>query len=271
MKRFVIVFCSLCLILTGCSSRSAAEPQDTHASAGSSMQQDNSPASSAAESEAEVKSAAEEHASQPESSLPEESQENEPPAEVPGDWKLVLVNYNHPLTPQDYTPELARVQDSVPYQVDVRILAPAQEMIAAAKRDGVDLLVCSAYRPYESQKRNFDNSVESYVAAGYSREDAIAATKRLIAEPGTSEHQTGLAMDIVTPSYQVLDDGYADTAAAKWLLEHAAEYGFILRYPKDKTEWTKIDFEPWHYRYVGVDAAKEIMANGLSLEEYLEG
>ena len=86
--------------------------------------------------------------------------------------------------------------------------------------------------------------------------------------PGTSEHETGLAADIVTPSYQRLDAGYAGTKAAKWLLENAASYGFVLRYPEDKTEITGIDYEPWHYRYVGVEAAKEIMAQGLCLEEY---
>ena len=94
------------------------------------------------------------------------------------------------------------------------------------------------------------------------------ATARLIAVPGTSEHETGLAADIVTPSYQRLDAGYAGTKAARWLLENAASYGFVLRYPEDKTEITGIDYEPWHYRYVGVEAAKEIMAQGLCLEEY---
>ena len=74
---------------------------------------------------------------------------------------------------------------------------------------------------------------------------------RYIAPAGGSEHQTGLAVDIVTPSYQILDDGYANTAAAQWLLENAADYGFILRYPRDKAEITGIWFEPWHYRYVG--------------------
>jgi D-alanyl-D-alanine carboxypeptidase len=139
-------------------------------------------------------------------------------------------------------------------------------MIADAKEQGVELTVCSAYRPYSSQKRNFDSSVDSYVAAGYSRDQAVTETMRLIAQPGKSEHQTGLAADIVAPSYQRLDEGFADTEAGKWLAENAPDYGFILRYPKDKTEITRIDYEPWHFRYVGTEAAKEIASKGLCLK-----
>ena len=87
--------------------------------------------------------------------------------------------------------------------------------------------------------------------------------------PGTSEHQTGLTVDIISQSYWQLDEGYAETYEAQWLKEHAAEYGFILRYPKDKTAITGTSFEPWHYRYVGVEDAQKIMAQGLCLEEYL--
>ena len=92
----------------------------------------------------------------------------------------------------------------------------------------------------------------------------------MIAVPGTSEHHTGLAADIVTPTHQTLDPQFADTAAGKWLLEHAADYGFILRYPEDKQETTKIIYESWHYRYVGEEHAKAIKESGLCLEEYLE-
>lgn len=88
--------------------------------------------------------------------------------------------------------------------------------------------------------------------------------------PGTSEHHTGLALDLITPGYQQLDDGFENTAAFKWLDKHSAEYGFVLRYPKDKEDITKIIYEPWHYRYVGVNAAETIKANGWCLEEYVE-
>ena len=111
--------------------------------------------------------------------------------------------------------------------------------------------------------------IRDYLAMGYSNAEAYAATKRLRNVPGTSEHQTGLTVDIISQSYWQLDEGYAETYEAKWLKEHAAEYGFILRYPKDKTAITGTSFEPWHYRYVGVEDAQKIMAQGLCLEEYL--
>lgn len=181
-------------------------------------------------------------------------------------WALILVNASNPIDP-DYEPELEYVQNE--YRMDVRVAPIMRQMIDDARTQGVELLVCSAYRPYTSQERNFNAKVSEYQAMGYGIDDARAATLRLIAAPGASEHHTGLAADIVTPSYQGLDDGYANTAAAKWLLENAPGYGFILRYPKDKTDVTGINFEPWHYRYVGVDAAKKIMDAGLCLEEYV--
>ena len=188
-----------------------------------------------------------------------------PVTEVSGDWKLVLANPTHKL-PDYFSIEEASIQG---YTMDARAVGPAKEMIAAAKADGIDLLVCSAYRPISSQQRLFNNKVQEYLNQGYGRAEAEEIAATIVAVPGTSEHQTGLALDIVTPSYQNLDDGYADTAAAKWLKANAADYGFILRFPKDKEDITKIIFEPWHYRYVGVDAAKEIMSRGITLEEYL--
>lgn len=183
------------------------------------------------------------------------------------DWKLLLVNDRNTIS-ESFEPELEVVQGV--YKMDSRVAPIMRQLIADAKSQGIDLMVCSAYRPYSSQLRNFEASVSSYMQAGYSRENAEQATLRLIAAPGSSEHQTGLAADIVTPSYQGLDDGYADTDAAKWLKANAASYGFILRYPKGKEDSTHIDFEPWHYRYVGEEAAKEIMDKEICLEEYLE-
>ncbi|MBR5485088.1 MAG: M15 family metallopeptidase [Oscillospiraceae bacterium] len=179
---------------------------------------------------------------------------------------LMLVNSTHPLA-EGYTPELAYVQGE--YRVDKRILQVSQQMIADARKDGVELLVCSAYRPVESQTRLFNNKVNEWMSVGKSKDEAVALTSALIAVPGTSEHHTGLALDIVTPSYQSLDEGFAKTSAFAWLDKHAADYGFIMRYPADKTDITKIDYESWHYRYVGVEAAREIKAGGLCLEEYL--
>lgn len=182
-------------------------------------------------------------------------------------WKLILVNDRNTI-PETFAPELEEVQGA--YQMDRRVAPILRQMIADAKKQGIDLFVCSAYRPYSSQKRNFDASVQRYTQAGYTREQAEKETLRLIAAPGSSEHQTGLSADIVTPTYQGLDDGYANTDAARWLKANAASYGFILRYPQDKTEITHIDFEPWHYRYVGEEAAKLIMEQEICLEEYLD-
>lgn len=182
------------------------------------------------------------------------------------DWRLLLVNSTHPL-PDGYTVDLATIQGG--YEADSRVASAFKEMEQAAQADGIDLLVCSAYRSHEKQTTNFENDVQTLINQGYSEEEARATTATYIAVPGTSEHETGLAVDIVTPSYQNLDDGYADTAAAKWLKENAYKYGFILRYPKDKEDITKIIFEPWHYRYVGVEYATQIMQNGLCLEEFL--
>lgn len=182
-------------------------------------------------------------------------------------WKLLLVNDRNTIS-ENFEPELEDIQGA--YKMDSRVAPIMRQMIADAKSQGIDLMVCSAYRPYSSQLRNFEASISNYMQSGYSREDAEQATLRLIAAPGSSEHQTGLAADIVTPTYQGLDDGYADTDAAKWLKANAASYGFILRYPKGKEDDTHIDFEPWHYRYVGEEAAKEIMSKEICLEEYLE-
>ncbi len=220
---------------------------------------------SEASSEKDISSSADEG---PQASVQSKTGEaSKAPTQTEEEWQLILVNADHAID-QTFKPELSEVQNG--YRMDKRALSDAQRMIQDAKEQGVELLVCSGYRSYESQQRHFDNSVQSLKSSGYTEAAAIASTQRLIARPGTSEHQTGLALDIVTPSYQGLDDGFAETDAAKWLLNHAAEYGFILRYPKDKEDITKIGFEPWHYRFVGKEAASEIMGQGICLEEYFE-
>ena len=107
------------------------------------------------------------------------------------------------------------------------------------------------------------------MARGYSRERAETEAGEQVAIPGTSEHQLGLAVDIVDISYQLLDRSQEDTAVQKWLMEHSWEYGFILRYPDGKSEITGITYEPWHYRYVGRENAEQIYRRGFCLEEYL--
>ena len=185
-------------------------------------------------------------------------------------WYMLLTNGANPL-PENYKFEEATVYSAGRnWIVDARCAEDMKAMIAAAKEDGVSLIICSAYRSYELQEKNFNAKVQSYINKGYSKEDAVAKTATIIAVPGTSEHHTGLAADIVTPSYQSLNSGFEKTEAFQWLYENCAEFGFVLRYPKDKVDVTKIIYEPWHYRYVGKEAAQIMMSEGICFEEFLE-
>ena len=140
----------------------------------------------------------------------------------------------------------------------------------AAAAEGIDLMLCSGYRSVEYQQSLFDAEKQKWLDKGNSEEEAYNQAKTVVAVPGYSEHNSGLAADIVTPKHQNLDEAFGKTDAAKWLFEHAPEYGFILRYPENKQAITGIIYEPWHYRYVGVENAKAITASGLCLEEYLD-
>lgn len=181
-------------------------------------------------------------------------------------WYLMLVNQSHPME-DGYVPELANIDDS--HQVDARVLEPLQNMLKAASDEGYSLYVCSAYRSVDRQKELFNESMIDYVNQGMTYYEAAIETAKSIAWPGESEHATGLAMDIVSSDYAGLDEKQGETDDQKWLMEHCYEYGFILRYPKDKSEDTGIIYEPWHYRYVGVETALAIRDQGVTLEEYL--
>ena len=181
-------------------------------------------------------------------------------------WYLMLVNQSHPME-DGYVPELANIDDS--HQVDARVLEPLQNMLKAASDEGYSLYVCSAYRSVDRQKELFNESMIDYVNQGMTYYEAAIETAKSIAWPGESEHATGLAMDIVSSDYAGLDEKQGETDDQKWLMEHCYEYGFILRYPKDKSEDTGIIYEPWHYRYVGVEAALAIRDQGVTMEEYL--
>lgn len=183
------------------------------------------------------------------------------------EYYLLLANAENPL-PQDWTVQTEDVQNG--YEMDKRAAPAMRDMIQAAKEDGVELMLCSAYRSVEKQQQLFDRSQQAYMAQGMSEQEAYAKTATETAIPGTSEHQTGLAADIVTPTYQMLDAGFADTPAGQWLSEHAVEYGFVLRYPQDKQEVTGIIYESWHYRFVGRTHARLMKESGLCLEEYLQ-
>jgi len=198
----------------------------------------------------------------PDSSRPEPSAPEE-------DWRLMLVNWEHPLAEDFQVPELTRLKND--QAIDSRVYPALQEMMDGARAAGLQPLICSSYRTWDDQERLFQNKVRRLVDAGRSPEEAEAEAATWVARPGTSEHQAGLAVDIVDMSYQMLDEAQEDTAVQRWLMAHCAEYGFILRYPTDKSELTGVSYEPWHYRYVGREAAQEIMEGGLCLEEYLSG
>jgi len=186
---------------------------------------------------------------------------------IPTDnWQSILVNSGNKL-PQDFNVELSEIQGT--YKVDKRIAEITKKMIADAKSDGISLQVCSAYRSVDKQTSLYTNKVNHYLNLGYSETDARKKAGELVAVPLTSEHHTGLAIDFNSSSYQQLDAGIEKTKEIKWLHENADRYGFILRYPKDKQNITKITYEPWHFRYVGIEAAKYIKENNLCLEEYL--
>ena len=181
-------------------------------------------------------------------------------------WMLLLVNAENPM-PDGYAPALKALENGLKF--DERAIDQLNAMLSEAKNQGLSPVVCSAYRTVEYQRTLFNNNVSKLVASGYSQAQAEKETARGIAYPGTSEHGIGLAADIVSNDYQQLTEKQADTPEVKWLHKHCSDYGFILRYPKDKEDITGIKYEPWHFRYVGVKAAVEIMDNGLCLEEYL--
>ena len=178
----------------------------------------------------------------------------------------LLVNLWNPL-PEQYTVKLEKLDNGLQIAAEAR---PALEkMLSDCEAAGMDVTVCSAYRTESTQNRLYQNKIARLRATGYSREEALAEAGRWVAPPGTSEHQTGLAVDIMATDYPVLDEKQAQTEEQQWLMEHCWEYGFILRYPTDKSSVTGIGYEPWHYRYVGQETAASIYERGLCLEEYI--
>lgn len=182
-------------------------------------------------------------------------------------WALVLVNEEHPLDTAYVPAEMYEVESE--RSVDARIREPLDRMLADAEAAGLSMYVASAYRSYDQQRTVFNATMQDWISRGYTPLDAYDETKRSVAVPGTSEHATGLAVDIIASEYEALDDRQGETAEQQWLMAHCWEYGFILRYPQEKADVTGIIFEPWHYRYVGVDAAREIHEQNITLEEYL--
>ena len=180
--------------------------------------------------------------------------------------KILLVNPWNPL-PEDYEVELMNITERD--RLETESAEAVQRMIADCEAAGHKIFIVSAYRTYEEQEYLFSRKVKYYTKMDWSLNAARKAAAKEVAPPGTSEHQLGLAIDLADDDYPHLDDHQAETPTQQWLMEHCHEYGFILRYPNGTTDITGIIFEPWHYRYVGVEIAQEIMNLGITLEEYL--
>ncbi len=177
-------------------------------------------------------------------------------------WNLLLVNSEHPL-PENYATSVDLLRLSNGEQVDERIYPALQQMFDEARGDGIDLFVRSGFRPRSAQETLFDQKVQEFLNQGYSEEDAVKEASGWVARPGCSEHETGLAVDINANNYHNTQETFA------WLMANSWRYGFVQRYPTDKAAITGTYNEEWHYRYVGLEAAKTMHERRQCLEEYL--
>lgn len=197
----------------------------------------------------------------------DEPQEPEPAKPSAADNELLtLVNPWNEL-PEDWQVDLVTLSNGL--QIDRRCYDALQEMMDACREAGYEPLICSAYRTQETQQDLFNNKVAKLEAEGKSHDEAVQEAGTVVAVPGTSEHQLGLTVDVVDVNNQNLTEEQEKTPTQKWLMANSWRYGFIHRYPNSKSDITGIIYEPWHYRYVGKDAAQEIFNKGITLEEYL--
>lgn len=180
---------------------------------------------------------------------------------------IVLVNGNHPIDEYKRV-DLIRVFDK--QFVSYEAYRPFLDMFAQMKKEGLEPIVCSSYRSIEKQEDLFQGKCQQYLAKGYALDQAQELASQWVARPYCSEHHTGLAVDIVSRENERLDESQEQTAVHRWLAKNSWKYGFILRYPRGKKEKTKVNYEPWHYRYVGKEHARIIYQKDITLEEYLE-
>ncbi len=201
------------------------------------------------------------------------------PEQIDQAGPLVLVNAAS-RWPQGYEPKLITMAEHRPYglvglkstemRADPEAFAALVRLLEAAKKDGVTgIAIVSSYRGYEKQKKLFDDRVQELMKEGLNREAAEAKTADTVARPGCSEHQTGLAFDLVVMNGDGTLQSFGQTAQCDWMQHHCQEYGFVQRYPAGKENVTGIDNEPWHYRFVGMENAQAITEDGLCLEEYV--
>lgn len=179
--------------------------------------------------------------------------------------QMLLVNPWNPL-PEGYTVELETVEH---FDIATECADALQQMLDDCRAAGFNPAICSTYRTQSDQEFLYNRKVKNVMALGYNEEEAKVLAAKEVAVPGTSEHQLGLAVDLVDDHYWVLDDRQAQRPTQQWLMEHCWDYGFILRYPVGSTEITGIVYEPWHYRYVGIEIAAELRELNITLEEYL--
>ena len=194
-------------------------------------------------------------------------------AEAASNWQLRLVNAANPL-PDDFEPETSNIAGYEHRPFDMRAADWLEKMLHDAEQDGCKLYLVSGYRSIGRQRALFQIKTEELMQQGLAAQQAEQEAARWVARPGTSEHNLGLAADIVSADWYTthndLTEDFEQTPAFAWLKANCAEYGFILRYPKEKEAVTGMSYEPWHYRYVGQEAAKQIMLTGITLEEYLQ-
>lgn len=194
--------------------------------------------------------------------------ENQPMTEEPKipkklEWNLTLVNSENRI-PEDYQLELEKIDQY--REFDSRAIEYLNDMLNAIKKDGItNIWVQSAYRSVEEQETVYNKKVKEYISKGKTQEEAQNLTEKVINKPGYSEHNLGLAVD-----FNYVETKFEETKAFQWLTENAEEYGFVLRYPEEKKEITKVDYEPWHWRYVGKEDAKKMNELEMCLEEYIE-
>ena len=190
------------------------------------------------------------------------------PAVDVNSWELRLVRFEYPLGEDFVPPQLMDVGDG--QQMDSRVAPAAVQMMRDAEAAGNSVWVCSGYRDYATQYLIYWNHIAEYTQEGMTEEEAHAKTRLAVNYPGSSEHQSGLSVDILEYSGQDMEPYICTEDLMVWLDEHCAEYGFIIRYPEGKTDITGVEYEPWHLRYVGREAASYIMEHDLCLEEFLD-
>ena len=179
-------------------------------------------------------------------------------------WYLLLTNKWKPAG-KDFEPlSLVKINNDG-HKLDARAYGAYKDMVAAAWEDGVNIYSISAYRSYSRQQELYKQRIQRFINQGYSEEEATEKAGTIVAVPGTSEHQVGLAID-----FNSVEQSFENTKAGKWLAANCTDYGFVLRYPTDKTEITGIIYEPWHFRFVGVKHAKKMAELDMCLEEYVE-